>query len=60
MGFEVDVWKEGMYEVRRLVRFVGMVLDDDVRGFEGDSRDDDDDYNNDSGGGDNSWFYCLF
>ena len=57
---EVDSWEKGMYEVRRLARSVGLGLDNDARGSEGDSRDDDDDHNNDSGGGDNSWFYRPF
>ena len=59
-GSEVDAWKEGMYEVRRLARSVGMALDNHARGSQGDSRDGDDDHNIDSGGGDNSWFYRPF
>ena len=59
-GSEVDAWKEGMYEARRLARSVGMAPDNDASGSEGDSSDDDDDHDNDSGGGDNSWFYRPF
>ena len=59
-GSEVDAWKEGMYEARRLARSVGMAPDNDASASEGDSSDDDDDHDNDSGGGDNSWFYRPF
>ena len=59
-GSEVDVWKEGMYEARRLARSVRMAPDNDAGGSEGDSSDDDDDHDNDSGVGDNSWFYRPF
>lgn len=59
-GSEVDAWKEGMFEARRLARSVGMAPDNDASGSEGDSSDDDDDHDNDGGGGDNSWFYRPF
>ena len=58
-GSEVDAWKEGIYEARRLARSVGMAPDNDASGSEGDSSDDDDDHDDDSGSV-NSWFYYPF
>ena len=59
-GSEVDAWKEGMYEARRLARSLGMAPDNNARGSDGDSGDDNDDHNNDSGGGESNWFYHPF
>lgn len=41
IGIEVEEWKEGIRIVRRLVRFVGMVLEGDVNG---DGYNDDGDF----------------
>ena len=58
-GSEVDAWKEGMIEARRLARSVGMAPESDDSSSEGDSSDDDDDLDDDVDGT-TSWFYHPF
>lgn len=58
VGSEVDAWKEGMYEARRLARSVGISPDNGASSSEEDG--DEDDGNDDDSDNGNSWFYYPF